>query len=295
MIESRSLRLDRSLPELSQSELIRYSRHLTLNEIGLTGQRRLKSARVLVVGAGGLGSPAAHVSRRSRRRDDRSRGLRCGGRDQSSPADSLLGWRCRPAQARRGNRATARAESRSQRGTASGDAGCFERAAARVGIRGRPRRYRQLHRPIPRERRVRDGAQAERLGEHLEVRRAGNGVRAEDGPCYRCLHPEPPPPGLVPSCAEAGVLGVLPGVIGTIQATEAIKLLLGIGEPLVGRFLIYDALRMRFREIKLARDPACAVCGDSPTILDLRAYEGYCERAGCSRPPPQSHYRSGRL
>ena len=100
---------------------------------------------------------------------------------------------------------------------------------------------------------------------------------AENGPCYRCLHPEPPPPGLVPNCAEAGVLGVLPGIIGTIQATEVIKLLLGIGEPLIGRFIIYDALRMRFRELKLPRDPECAVCGDSPTILELKAYEGYCD------------------
>jgi rhodanese-related sulfurtransferase len=99
---------------------------------------------------------------------------------------------------------------------------------------------------------------------------------AEGGPCYRCLHPEPPPPGLVPSCAEAGVLGVLPGIIGTIQATEAIKLILGIGEPLVGRFVIYDALRMRFRELKLSRDPQCAVCGDNPSILELKAYDGYC-------------------
>ena len=102
---------------------------------------------------------------------------------------------------------------------------------------------------------------------------------AEGGPCYRCLHPEPPPPGLVPSCAEGGVLGVLPGLIGTIQATEAIKLITGIGEPLIGRFVIYDALRMRFRELKLSRDPQCAVCGDHPTIRELKEYEGYCTPA----------------
>ena len=100
-----------------------------------------------------------------------------------------------------------------------------------------------------------------------------------EGPCYRCLHPEPPPPGLVPSCAEAGVLGVLPGIIGTIQATEAIKLILGIGEPLIGRFVIYDALRMRFRELKLPKDPECAVCGAHPTITELVEYEGYCSSA----------------
>jgi len=98
----------------------------------------------------------------------------------------------------------------------------------------------------------------------------------KDGPCYRCLYPEPPPPGLVPSCAEGGVLGVLPGVIGVIQATEAIKLIAGIGEPLIGRFLIYDALRMRFRELKLKRDPDCPVCGTHPTVTKLIDYEQFC-------------------
>src|SRR5678816_3908360 len=86
------------------------------------------------------------------------------------------------------------------------------------------------------------------------------------GPCYRCLYPEPPPPGLVPSCAEGGVLGILPGTVGLIQATEAVKLILGIGEPLIGRLLLYDALRMRFRELKLRKDPDCPVCGPNPTV-----------------------------
>jgi molybdopterin/thiamine biosynthesis adenylyltransferase/rhodanese-related sulfurtransferase/molybdopterin converting factor small subunit len=98
----------------------------------------------------------------------------------------------------------------------------------------------------------------------------------KDGPCYRCLYPEPPPPGLVPSCAEGGVLGVLPGVIGTIQATEAVKLIMGIGEPLIGRFLIYDALRMKFRELKLKKDPDCPVCGTHPTVTALIDYEQFC-------------------
>jgi sulfur-carrier protein adenylyltransferase/sulfurtransferase len=98
----------------------------------------------------------------------------------------------------------------------------------------------------------------------------------KDGPCYRCLYPEPPPPGLVPSCAEGGVLGVLPGVIGTIQATESIKLILGAGSTLVGRLLLYDAWGMRFRELKLRRDPACPVCGDHPTIKQLIDYEEFC-------------------
>jgi rhodanese-related sulfurtransferase len=98
----------------------------------------------------------------------------------------------------------------------------------------------------------------------------------KEGPCYRCLYPEPPPPGLVPSCAEGGVLGVLPGIIGTIQATEAIKLLIGVGEPLIGRFLLFDALRMRFRELKLKKDPDCPVCGTHPTVTALIDYEQFC-------------------
>jgi adenylyltransferase/sulfurtransferase len=106
---------------------------------------------------------------------------------------------------------------------------------------------------------------------------AATDAKSGRGPCYRCLHPEPPPAGLIPSCAEAGVLGVLPGFIGMIQATETIKLITGIGEPLIGRFLIYDALRMKLREIALARDPQCPVCGDDPTIRELAAYDLSCE------------------
>ena len=98
----------------------------------------------------------------------------------------------------------------------------------------------------------------------------------KDGPCYRCLYPEPPPPGLVPSCAEGGVLGVLPGVVGTIQATEAIKLILGVGESLVGRLLLFDALQMKFRTLKLQKDRECPVCGDHPTVTKLIDYEQFC-------------------
>jgi adenylyltransferase/sulfurtransferase len=98
----------------------------------------------------------------------------------------------------------------------------------------------------------------------------------KEGPCYRCLYPEPPPPGLVPSCAEGGVLGVLPGMIGMIQATETLKLILGTGEPLIGRFLIFDALRMTFRELKLRKDPDCPVCGTHPTVTELIDYEQFC-------------------
>jgi len=111
---------------------------------------------------------------------------------------------------------------------------------------------------------------------------------APGGPCYRCLYPEPPPPGLVPSCAEGGVLGVLPGVIGTIQATEAIKLILATGEPLVGRLLLYDALTMRFRELKLRRDPDCPVCGDRPTVRALIDYDQFCGVGTAAPPVPET-------
>jgi len=107
----------------------------------------------------------------------------------------------------------------------------------------------------------------------------------EGGPCYRCLYPEPPPPGLVPSCAEGGVLGILPGTIGLIQATETVKLILGIGEPLVGRLLLYDALAMRFRELKLRKNPECPVCGDHPTVTKLIDYQQFC---GIPQPQPEA-------
>ena len=110
------------------------------------------------------------------------------------------------------------------------------------------------------------------------------------GPCYRCLYPEPPPPGLVPSCAEGGVLGILPGVIGTIQATEAVKLIIGAGEPLINRFMLYDALRMKFRELKLRRDPECPVCGDNPTVTELIDYDQFC---GITPAAPASEEESG--
>jgi adenylyltransferase/sulfurtransferase len=106
------------------------------------------------------------------------------------------------------------------------------------------------------------------------------------GPCYRCLYSEPPPPGLVPSCAEGGVLGILPGIIGLIQATEAVKLILGIGEPLVGRLVLYDALTLRFRELKLRRNPECPVCGDHPTIHELIDYQQFCGMPNHETPPP---------
>ncbi len=118
----------------------------------------------------------------------------------------------------------------------------------------------------------------------------------KDGPCYRCLYPEPPPPGLVPSCAEAGVLGILPGLIGTIQATETVKIILGMGQTLAGRFLIYDALKMRFRELTLRKDPECPVCGTHPTVTALIDYDQFCGivPAQAAPPAPRADRRDGR-
>jgi adenylyltransferase/sulfurtransferase len=111
----------------------------------------------------------------------------------------------------------------------------------------------------------------------------------KEEPCYRCLFPQPPPPGAVPNCAEAGVFGVLPGIVGCIQATEAIKLIVGVGEPLVGRLLIFDALQMDFQTVKIRRDPSCPVCGDDPTVTELIDYELFCGLAPGQAPPEAEH------
>lgn len=265
--------------DLSRDELVRYSRHLTLDEVGIDGQTRLKQARVLCVGAGGLGSPAALYLAAA--------GVGTLGLVDFDDVDVTNLHR--------------------QVLYTTADVGRpkLEAAAERLQAMN-PGLALELHRTtldasnaldlISEYDVVLDGTDnftarylvndacvlAKRPNAYGSIFRfegQASVFATANGPCYRCLHPEPPPPGLVPSCAEAGVLGVLPGIIGTIQATEAIKLVLGVGEPLIGRFLIYDALRMRFREIKLSRDPACAACGDRPTIHHLTAYEGYCSTA----------------
>ena len=273
------------LPDLSRDELVRFSRHITLDEVGLEGQRRLKAARVLCVGAGGLGSPAALYLTAA--------GVGTIGLVEFDTVDT----------------------SNLQRQVlySTDDVGRSKLDAATARLRGL-----NPHVNIEAHAVTLDASNAKQLVAKYDVvldgtdnftarylvndacvmTRTPNAYGAifrfegqasvfatDTGPCYRCLHPEPPPPGLVPSCAEAGVLGVLPGIIGTIQATEAIKLILGVGDPLIGRFLIYDALRMRFRELKLSKDPECAVCGLHPTITELVEYEGYCE-SGRLKPAP---------
>ncbi|HVL68591.1 MAG TPA: molybdopterin-synthase adenylyltransferase MoeB [Vicinamibacterales bacterium] len=268
--------------DLSRDELIRFSRHLSLEEVGAEGQARLKAARILCVGAGGLGSPAAlylaaaGVGTIGLVDFDRvdvtnlQRQVLYTTGDVGRPKLDAAAERLRALNpgvrielhAVRLDEANALELVSAYHVVLDGTDNFTARYLVNDAcvIAGRPNAY----------------------GSIFRFEGQASVFAAAGGPCYRCLHPEPPPPGLVPSCAEAGVLGVLPGIIGTIQATEAIKLVLGIGELLIGRFVIYDALRMRFRELRLPKDPQCAVCGDHPTIRELKAYEGYCAPSGAS-------------
>ena len=261
---------------LTPEEVLRYSRHLLLPEVGVDGQERLGAARVLVVGVGGLGSPAslylaaAGIGTLGLVEFDRVDGSnlqrqvlygtrQIGKAKLDAAAERLTDLNPHVRIVRFPERLTAA----NARETIAG----FDLVVD--GSDNFPTRYL-----------VNDACAL--LGKPLvygSIFRFDGQVTVFDaarGPCYRCLHPEPPPPGLVPSCAEGGVLGVLPGVIGSLQALEALKLVLGIGEPLVGRLLLFDALRLRMRELALRKDPHCALCGPNPTIRDLIDYEVFC-------------------
>jgi molybdopterin/thiamine biosynthesis adenylyltransferase/rhodanese-related sulfurtransferase len=258
----------------------RYSRHLLLPEVGEAGQRRLNEARVLCVGIGGLGSPAALYLAAA--------GVGTIGLVDFDTVDiSNLQRQIIHGSADVGRSKLASAKARiaalNPDITVETFEARFSAANAKTlveafdvildGTDNFPARY------LVNDACVLYG-KPNAWGSIFRFEGQAAVFAAPDGPCYRCLHPEPPPDGLVPSCAEAGVLGVLPGIIGTIQATEAIKLILGIGDPLIGRLLIYDALKMRFRDIRLPKDPECPACGTSPTITALREYTGYCAPAG---------------
>ena len=280
----RAMDIRRVAPDLTHEEIQRYSRHLVMPEVGLDGQRRLKAARVLVVGLGGLGSPASMYLAAagvgtiglvdfddvefSNLQRQILHGTSDVGRPKLVSAYARLSAlnpevRLVPHDARLSS-ANALEIVRAYDIVVDGTDNFATRYLVNDAcvLTGRPNVYGSIFR--------------------FEGQASVFAVRG--GPCYRCLHPEPPPPGLVPNCAEGGVLGVLPGIIGTIQATEAIKLIAGIGEPLVGRFLIYDALRMRFRELALRRDPECPVCGDRPSIRELQDYARVCGDAAPAEP-----------
>ncbi len=271
------------LPQLSKEEIQRYSRHLILPEVTLEGQKKLKAASVLLIGAGGLGAPvsmylaAAGVGRMGIVDFDVV--------DHTNLQRQILFGSDDVGKAKL-DAATSRLQSINPHVTIEGYESrlgadnaldiicnydlivdgtdnfptryCVNDACVMLG---KPNVYGSIFR-------------FEGQATVFDPRKQ-DGTNAA-GPCYRCLYPDPPPPGMVPSCAEGGVLGILPGVIGTIQATEAVKLILGIGQTLVGRLLRFDALAMSFKQFKLRHDPSCPVCGDNPTITELIDYEQFC-------------------
>jgi len=264
------------LPPLSQEELLRYSRHLILPEVGLEGQRKIKAASVLMVGAGGLGSPlglylaAAGVGRIGIVDFDvvdasnLQRQILHG--TSTIGISKLESAKRRIADLNPGVKVEGYAEALT---SANAMAILREYDVIVDGTDNFPTRYL-----------VNDACvllgKPNVYGSIFRFEGQASVFDARVGPCYRCLYPDPPPPGLVPSCAEGGVLGVLPGVIGVIQAIETLKIVLGTGESLIGRLLTFDALAMRFRELKLKKDPACPICGEHRTIHELIDYEQFC-------------------
>ncbi|ACL23867.1 molybdopterin-synthase adenylyltransferase MoeB [Chloroflexus aggregans] len=262
---------------LSNEEIARYSRHLIMPEVGMAGQRRLKQGSVLLIGTGGLGSPLAlylaaagvgHIGLVDFDVVDASNLQR-----QIVHGTGTVGIAKTESAKRRLQDLNPYIEITTHETRITSENALELMRPYDVIVDGTdnfPTRY------LTNDACVLLG-KPNVYGSIFRFEGQVTVFSARDGgPCYRCLYPEPPPPGLVPSCAEGGVLGVLPGVIGTIQATEVIKLLIGIGEPLIGRLLLYDALAMRFRELKLRRNPSCPVCGDHPTITELIDYEQFC-------------------
>jgi molybdopterin/thiamine biosynthesis adenylyltransferase/rhodanese-related sulfurtransferase len=257
-------------------EIRRYVRHLLLPEVGIEGQRRLKEAKVLCVGAGGLGSPLALYLAAA--------GVgRLGIVDADVVDESNL-----QRQILHGTSDIGKAKVRSAAETLQETNPLVDLVLHEVHLdstnaldilRGYdvvadcsdnfPTRYLVNDACVLTEK-------ANAYGAVFRFEGQASVLCHPEGPCYRCLYPEPPPPELAPSCMEAGILGILPGVIGLVQATEVIKHVVGIGEPLVGRLLLYDALAMRFREMRIERDPACPVCGERRTVTELIDYEGFC-------------------
>jgi len=266
-------------PELTAAQLERYSRHLLLPEVGEKGQEKLLQSRVLLLGAGGLGSPAALYLAAA--------GVGTIGLVDNDAVDaSNLQRQVMHGTSTVGDPKVESARARladlnpdvkilpfDERLTSENVDRIFDQGWDVIvdGLDNFPTRYlvndASVWKDIP--------------VVHGSIFRFDGQVTTfwpGQGPCYRCLYPEPPPAHLAPSCAEAGVLGILPGVIGTIQATEAIKIVLGQGDPLIGRLLTYDSLKMQFRTLKLRRDPGCPVCGDAPTVTEYIDYAEFCSR-----------------
>src|SRR5215218_1371427 len=276
------------LPALSNDEIARYSRHLIMPEVGVEGQRKLKAARVLMIGTGGLGAPtgmylaaagvgtlgivdfdvvdASNLQRQIvHRTKDVGRPKIESARDRLNDINPHV-----------------KIEAYETRLTSENALGLFREYDMVVdGTDNFPTRY------LVNDACVLTG-RPNVYGSIFRFEGQASVFWAERGACYRCLYPEPPPPGLVPSCAEGGVLGVLPGIVGAIQANEAIKLILGGGEPLINRLLLFDAWKLRFRDLKLRKDPACPVCGEQPSIKELIDYEEFCGLRPPAEQPTQS-------
>ena len=265
-----------TLPELTTDDLSRYSRHLILPEVGMEGQQRLKAARVLCVGTGGLGSPLAFylaaagigtlglvdfdvVDASNLQRQIIHSTKDIGRKKLDSAEEKLLAL----------NPALNVVKHETMLTSANALDILKDYDIVADGTDNFPTRYL-----------VNDACvllgKPNVYGSIFRFEGQASVFATKQGPCYRCLYPEPPPPGLVPSCAEGGVLGILPGLVGVIQATETIKLILGKGESLVGRLLLVDALNMRFRELKLRKNPECPVCGANPTVTQLIDYQQFC-------------------
>ena len=264
------------LPRLSHEEILRYSRHLILPDVGVEGQQKLKAARVLLVGAGGLGSPAALY-------------LAAAGVGTLGLVDFDVGDKTN-------------LQRQILHGTSTVGVSKLQSATARIHDLNPNVRVETFETRLTSENAldiirefdiVADGTdnfptrylvndacvlldKPNVYGSIFRFEGQASVFHAKRGPCYRCLYSEPPPPGLVPSCAEGGVLGVLPGIIGSIQAMETIKLILGAGQPLIGRLVLFDALKLQFRELKLEKDPECPVCGAHPTVTELIDYQAFC-------------------
>src|SRR6266403_417956 len=265
-----------ALPMLSNEEVARYSRHLIMPEVGMTGQRKLKAASVLMIGTGGLGAPlgmylaAAGVGRlglvdfdvveESNLQRQIIHGTKDLGRRKIESARDRL----------RDINPHIEIETHETRLTSENALRLFKNYDIVVdGTDNFPTRY------LVNDACVLSG-KPNVYGSIFRFEGQASVFWAERGACYRCLYPEPPPPGLVPSCAEGGVLGVLPGIVGAIQANETIKLILGVEGSLINRLLLFDALQMKFREFKLRKDPKCPVCGEQPTVKELIDYEEFC-------------------
>jgi len=279
---------------LSKEEILRYSRHLIMPEVGMEGQLKLKQAKVLMVGAGGLGAPLGLY-------------LAAAGVGRIGIVDfDVVDFTNLQRQVIHGTKDVGRKKLDSAAETMQ-DINPFvqidkhetalssENALEIIkdydmvvdGTDNFPTRYL-----------INDACvllkKPNVYGSIFRFEGQATIFAYPGGPCYRCLYPEPPPPGLVPSCAEGGVLGILPGIIGLVQATEAVKLILGVGEPLIGRLMLYDALAMRFRELKLRRNPECPACGDHPTITKLIDYQEFCGIPQ-HEPPPAPGVKEGEI